>query len=216
MNTRFFNVSPSPSSNRSGFKKSLAHMILGLTTLSALLVACQPRQSDPGPAGAGGPVAGVPAGYATTPQPCNLGQPNCNANIQAQAFGFPGAFPGMIFPMQANLNALNCGCPTGYNPLMNQWNQGMTWGLACGSFPNFQFQQANPWMWNQFYGYSSFTIGNVTSPQLAYPGSGNLCGGSIVYRYCTLGVAGGANGCPSGVCAPLPGGGPASGIGYCL
>ena len=186
----------------------------GLTILTfagvlTLAVACQKNNSqDAG--------AGVPAGYATTPQPCNIspygqvGQPaNCNQALGQ--YGFPGG--PFMFPGTVNMSALNCGCPSPQVPFYNQFPTGATWGLGCGNFPGFTFPGATPW---GMYG-AAMNVPYANNGLVPYPGGTGaaMCGGSMVYKYCMLNMPGYASGCATGICQPLPGYGPATGVGYC-
>lgn len=185
-------------------------VMFGLATALTFLAACQNRSQDSGGAPGAPGAPGTPAGFATTPQPCNLGQPNCNSPYVLNQFPFGGVPAGfnMMFPMNANMNALNCGCNNGMAPMFNPVVQ---WGLACGTIPT-GFN--NPWAFNSGFQFNmGLNTGYANTMQYPYmaPNSGGMCGGATVYRYCDVRFQ---NSCEAGSsCQPFAGG---SGSGLCV
>ena len=191
-------------------RASINISLMGAAIVLFTLVACQKNNQESNPGG-----QGVPPGFATTPQPCNLGQPGCSSPYVMNQYpygGFPGGYQ-MMWPNQVNLNAPGCGCPSGQVPF---YNTSVQWGLGCGGMPP---GYNNLWNWNMSpTGYNAWfggglTTGYSTQTNYAYtnPAAASVCGGAPVYRYCDARFP---TSCEAGsICQPMAGG---TGAGFCV
>ena len=191
-------------------KTRMFWIMISLTGLLSILAACQKNNQDGGSA----PGPGVPAGYATTPQPCNLGQPGCSSPYILNQYpygGVPNGYP-FWFGNNMNINSLNCGCPSGLVPMYNTTVQ---WGMACGQIPsgwNNPWSYSGNWYGSIYGGYGTYGISaNQVPATYMPPNTAGICGGSTVFRYCDVRFA---NSCELGSsCQPFSGG---SGVGMCI
>ncbi len=195
------------------------YLFLLSAAITALVVSCNNKNN-----GGGDPNGGIPAGYATTPQACNLNTPGCvpqnyqNLNYNGMNWG------GTLFPNQWNPGVGNCGCVPfngmQYNPFLFP-NVASIGCVPANAFQGFtQYVNMNAyWSAGGQINYNS-NLQTANVQQIPFPTQYGGPSGACMQQIgpgCILSqqMNGLGSGCAAGrVCRPAATG--ASSIGICL